>query len=155
MSDETGNRFERLETLRKAAWESFTTRRKDEWKVNLSLWGVLAAFTVGSLSGKWEFAGSPSEIMFVVLLPMSLLILHLFWLSRLSRANRLDKAEEGDFRTAMCLEIDHKFSDPLVEKLRRERAEDGALSPWAPLPQFITTSLLVALATYPVPRAGT
>jgi hypothetical protein len=38
------DRFEKLETLRKAAWESISNRRQFEWQVSIPFWTLLAVF---------------------------------------------------------------------------------------------------------------
>ena len=40
-------RFDKLEALRKAAWESISKRREFEWRVSIAFCGLLAAFVAG------------------------------------------------------------------------------------------------------------
>jgi hypothetical protein len=110
-------RFENLETLRKAAWESIATRREFEWRVSLAFWSLLAAFIAGVVThpdaipcgARWPLAG----------FPFVLWIAHVIWLLGLNRAYRLDKREEGDLREAMRIEASY-LENPCVTKWRNE-----------------------------------
>ena len=100
-------RFEQLEALRKAAWESIANRRQYEWRICIAFWTLLLAIIVGFGAGQVRsFAPRDRgwEIAFHVIasvVPLLLASVHTWWLFGVHRAYRLDKREESDLREAM------------------------------------------------------
>ena len=49
--ENTTNRFEQLETLRKAAWKSIANRRQFEWRLCIAFWTLLLAIVAAFGTG--------------------------------------------------------------------------------------------------------
>jgi hypothetical protein len=58
--DEIG-RFEKLETLRKAAWESIANRRQFEWRICIAFWTLLLAIIFGFGTGQVRASPQPTD----------------------------------------------------------------------------------------------
>jgi hypothetical protein len=144
------SRFESLETLRKAAWESIATRRKYEWQISISFWGFLLSFIGAVIAGGIQIAGCTG--LFLLAFPLVLCGAHCWWLCGLSRAYSIDKKDEGAFRKAMCAEIKFPPQDDVAANVRadvvKERDEKGALGNWNTGSQMLTTLALGYLAFY-------
>ena len=144
------NRFEALETLRKAAWESITTRRKYEWQISISFWGLLLSFIWALVTGKVPVAECTG--LYLLLFPLVLCGAHCWWLVGLFRAYTIDKKDEGAIRQAMRaeIELDPKYdvTAELRAKVEKERKEKGPVGNWNTGPQLLTTLALGCLAFY-------
>lgn len=93
-------RFQNLEILRKAAWESVASRREFEWRISLAFWSLLAAFIAGVATTKLGVAGHCAKYALSII-PIVLAYAHTRWLNGIERAHDLDRIEEGDFREEM------------------------------------------------------
>lgn len=142
-------RFEKLETLRKAAWESISGRREFEWHVSIAFWTLLGAFIAGFGIGRVAEIHD-SERWFLWIFPFSLGLAHSLWLCGLDRAYKIDKREEEAFRRAMRQDADVLFAEPKEDTDRRDKAKR---SQWNLRSQQITTWALTFLAMYVVFRA--
>jgi hypothetical protein len=101
--ENTTNRFEQLETLRKAAWESIANRRQFEWRLCIAFWtlllAIVAAFGTGHVTS-FDDSHRCSAVTFHVIAAIVALVLgavHTFWLFGLKNAYRLDKREGAIF----------------------------------------------------------
>jgi len=90
MTQEEERRFRALETLRKAAWESFNERRKYEFKVTFSMWTALAAL-IGLLMTRDMKGPAVAYAAGTTAVSVGAAALHAWWIGGISRANRLDK----------------------------------------------------------------
>jgi hypothetical protein len=140
------NKFENLETLRKAAWESIAARRKYEWQVSISFWGLLGSFIAALVTNKIEIAGGAGlGLLFV---PVLLCAAHFLWIVGLFHAYTIDKKDEEDLRNAMHSLVCFTSTTADGRSKVRERREKGALRNWNTLSQIITTVTLGILAVY-------
>lgn len=140
-------RFDKLETLRKAAWESFSSRRPIEWRVSLSLWGFLAAFIVALMSEKAAIELSPKLAFILISVLSAFPILHVLWLVGIVRAHTLDRMEEEQFRVEMRTLSGCAETPEIGDQRKRITAQRKyALINWNYGPQLVATLLLVGLA---------
>ncbi len=142
-------RFEDLETLRKAAWESIATRRKYEWQISISLWGLLFSFNGALVAGKMPVAGYAGLLLLIF--PLVLCVAHYLWLVGLFHAYSIDKKDEGAFRTAMhdLIKLEPKYDVTAELRAKAEKSrEDGPLRNWNTRSQILTTEALGYLAFY-------
>ena len=100
-------RFEQLETLRKAAWESIANHRQFEWRLCIAFWTLLlvivAAFGTGQVP-TFDHSHRCAAVTFHVIAAIVVVALgavHTIWFFILKSAYRLDKREESDFREEM------------------------------------------------------
>jgi hypothetical protein len=100
-------RFEQLETLRKAAWESIATRRQFEWRLCIAFWtlllAIIAAFGTGHVT-IFDHSHPCAAVTFHVIAAIVVLalgVVHTIWLFIIENAYTLDKREESDFREEM------------------------------------------------------
>ena len=61
MTDDERNRFESMDSLRQAAYDSFNDRRSYEWKFSLSIWTALAVLLAGLVQPAKDGASFPLE----------------------------------------------------------------------------------------------
>ena len=99
--------IQKLETLRKAAWESISNRRQFEWRLCIAFWtlllAIVAAFGTGhvpSFDGSHRCSAAIFHVI-AVIVALVLGVVHTFWLFGLQKAYTLDKREESDFREEM------------------------------------------------------
>ena len=140
------DKFENLETLRKAAWESIAARRKYEWQVSISFWGLLASFIAALVTNKIEIAGGAG--LGLLLVPVLLCVAHCWWIVGLFNAYTIDKKDEEDLRNAMHSLV--CFSSTTADQRSKitEKRKKGALRNWNTGSQIITTVTLGILAVY-------
>ena len=142
------NKFENLETLRKAAWESIAARRKYEWQISISFWGFLASFIAALVTNKIEIAGTGWVGLLLIFVPLGLCIAHYMWLVGMFHAYTIDKKDEEDLRKTMHSLI--FFTSTTVDERTqtREMRKKGPLRNWNTRSQIITTITLGLLACY-------
>jgi hypothetical protein len=138
------NKFENLETLRKAAWESIAARRKYEWQVSISYWGLLGSFIAALVTNKNEIAGGAGWGLLLV--PVLLCVAHCRWLVGLFHAYTIDKQDEEDLRNAMHSLVCFTSTTALKRSNVRKKREKGPLGNWNTLSQIMTTVALGILA---------
>jgi hypothetical protein len=146
--ENTTDRFEKLETLRKAAWESIASRRQFEWRLCIAFWtlllAIVAAFGTGRVPSFDDSHRCSAVTLHVIaaILALVLGMVHTFWLFGLKIAYRLDKREESDFREAMRNIAGYSEKEDLT-RWRNEAIDSG----WKQV--FIQTAMtwiLVSLA---------
>jgi hypothetical protein len=147
------NKFENLETLRKAAWESIAARRKYEWQVSISFWGLLGSFMATLVLHKDEIAGYGGlwGLLSLLLVPVLLCVAHCWWLVGLFHAYTIDKKDEEDLRNAMHSQICFNSTTADMRsnvRKKREQGSFGSLRNWNTRSQIITTVALGILAFY-------
>lgn len=149
MNDEERRRFESLESLRRAAYESFDSRRSYEWKLSLAIWTAEAialvallqptkAGEVFPLNRPWGWAGA-------LAVAVVLVILHCYLSDGLAKSNANDKAEARHFRD----EMEKMVNLEQVVKTPFERRDDEGTRgwrQWSHLGQIGITALLAAAA---------
>jgi len=110
MTDE--KKAEILLTLEKYSWDNLDRRRIYEWKFNISLWTVLTAL-IGILlsnpmSVNLEFM-IRQNYFFCILILVTIIISHLYWLYNLTLRNKLDiefaKLFESEIREIVKIEL--------------------------------------------------
>jgi hypothetical protein len=144
----TLTKFEKLETLRKAAWESLATRREFEWRVSLALWSLLAAFVYGVTKHKLGIVPWPEKIT-LGFVPILLGWAHILWLARLRRGDKLDKLEEGNFREEMRRDIPYAEPEKVTKNrgiILRSKETRHAWDHWNFWSQTMVTLALTTLA---------
>jgi hypothetical protein len=149
--ENTTNRFEQLETLRKAAWESIANHRQFEWRLCIAFWtlllAIVAAFGTGHVPS-FDDSHRCSAVTFHVIAAIVALVLgavHTFWLFGLKSAYRLDKREESDIREEMRKIAEYPEKPDLTE-WRKEAVNSG----WKRqvFVQTAMTWILVSLAVF-------
>lgn len=137
-------RFENLETLRKAAWDSFATRREFAWKVSIAFWSLLAAFIAGVVTNK-VYLGCLAKGLLTAF-PIILGCAHLLWIWGIRRGDLIDRMEEGDYRDAMRCEAAYSETEKL-KKFRNQVVEStGFVKHWNAVAQAMATIALLSLA---------
>lgn len=150
MTEEQKRRFDALETLRKAAYDSFDARRGYEWKFCFSAWTAFALF-IGALvtqpvetgkalpmTGSWPFLATMG-------MSAALTILHGVWLAGVGRANRADRLISYHFRREMInVSLVLPFADGLERELSVLRGRMGYLKSSSHGSQLAITGLLAA-----------
>jgi len=125
MDENERRRFESLEVLRLAAYQSFNDRRSYEWKLSLGIWSAQAIVAAALLrseddktlqgTSRWVAAAAFGAV---------LALLHLFFTWRVGRANRVDQDAFIVCRDAMealaSLEVGDDLKDGR-EELRKWR----------------------------------
>jgi flagellar biosynthesis protein FliQ len=145
-------KFENLETLRKAAWDSFATRRAVEWRVSLAFWSVLAAFIYGVATDKIGAIPQKEKIVLTII-PIFIATVHISWLSGLWRADRFDKMEEGFLRDEMRREIQYKEPTELTDlrdKIVGSMITRKRWKHWSFAPKAVATIALTILAIFSI-----
>lgn len=89
--------FEALETLRKAAWDSFYRRQSYEWKWCVAIWTPLLAFI--GIALKESHVWIPWHWM--VPMAILLLVLHIVWQVNLKNSNDNDNNKMYEFENNM------------------------------------------------------
>ena len=140
------NEFENLEMLRKAAWESITTRRKYEWQISISFWGLLGSFIAALVANKIEIAGWKG--LWLLLVPVLLCFAHCRWLVGLFHAYTIDKQDEEDLRKAMHSLVCFNSTTADARQEVRKSREKGPYRNWNTQSQIITTIALGILAAF-------
>jgi hypothetical protein len=140
-------RFDKLEALRKAAWESISKRREFEWRVSIAFWGLLAAFVAGFGTRQSAVSYSCSDRWLLAFFALLLGVGHVLWLCGLRRAYKIDKREEEAFREEMRQEAPFHESEEITD-LRKEARK----SSWNFTAQLITTCTIILLAIFVVLR---
>ena len=144
-------RFESLETLRSAAYNSFNDRRGYEWKFSISLWTALAIVLAGLLqptkSGESFPLHGPWVWKLAALTSFGLVFLHAMWNHWASKANKIDTAIAQHFRNKMhdMLEVpfDSGLNNTITEHRRHHKV--GWRQP-SHLVQMLVTALLSTAA---------
>ncbi len=142
------NKFENLETLRKAAWESIAARRKYEWQISISFWGLLVSFIAALVTNKIEIAGAGWVGLLLILVPLGLCTAHCMWIVGLFHAYTIDKKDEEDLRKAMHSIVSLDSTTVAKRTEIRKMREKGPLRNWNTRSQIITTITLGLLACY-------
>jgi len=149
MTDNNRRRFESLESLRRAAYESLNDRRSYEWKLSLSIWTALAILLAGLLqpakTGEVFPLKGPCVGFFAFIFGALLVILHAYWSNGASRANSVDRKVMLHFAHAM----QNMLNLPYEEALQKEIADLPATrgwTQWSHIAQIFITFLL-ALAS--------
>jgi membrane protein implicated in regulation of membrane protease activity len=119
--------------------------------VSLAFWGLLVAFVAG-VATNGTVATSCGVKWALAFFPIILGLAHIYWLSGLSRAYKIDKKEEGDLLEAMRIEASYQ-EDPDVTKWRSKIVNHrrlpgllGLLMDWNLVSQVIMTLALTVLA---------
>lgn len=142
-SENTTARFDKLETLRKAAWESISARRQYEWRISIAFWTLLAAFIAGAAT---KHIAVPSCAKFTLwIFPLLLGIAHSVWLFGLLRAYEHDKLEEEELRQAMKGDVPHQDSERLIQ---RRKEIKSSFRYWNFFSQLMTTLALTGLSIF-------
>lgn len=141
MTNEDKNKFDALEQLRAAAWDSFDKRRTYEWRICIALWTAFAAFIGAVVTGR--VATTTPVAVGTTIIALAVLILHHFWLRGLSRAHETDKREDVFFRRQMMDMLGLQFSEE--DKAHHKVIQDswGKFTNWSRLFQIGVTTLLV------------
>jgi len=144
MKDEERGRFESLENLRRAAYESFNDRRSHEWKFSLSLWGAEAILLAGLLqpfeNGEvFPLKGCCVRCVAVVFGSL-LVLLYGYWQHCAARANSVDKDVSRHFADEMVKILSLPYSKELQDKIDRI-PKDGTWRSWSNLAQIGITIL--------------
>jgi hypothetical protein len=146
MSDLDKAKFDALETLKQAEWESFHTRRHFEWKVCIALWTTYAAFIGTAFSGK---IGPLPEwsVLFVAAVMGIGVCCHYFWISEITRANDLDRKKYFHFRDQMMERLGQEFPTDIKDKEQKYKdKKEGKGLRWSKSFQVCITILLTLTA---------
>ena len=146
MTNEDKNKFDALEQLRAAAWESFDKRRPFEWRVCIALWTAFAAFIGALVTGKGVIPTTASAVGTTVI-ALTILVLHYIWLRGLGHAHEADKHIHLFFNGQMMDMLGVQFPEKLATRLAATRRGWGTMfANWNHLSQIGVTAVL-ALST--------
>lgn len=141
MSQDSKERFEQLETLRKAEWEKFSSRRPIGWKVCIALWTALAVFLAGlirsdvpELSYQAQFALTIAGVL--------LTAAHFIWLMGHARASTINQYTEHDIRDLMWAIVKFKRSTKSQVEVSKWEKQSVLTRKWPQLFQGAVTLLL-------------
>jgi uncharacterized membrane protein len=146
VNEEERRRFESLESLRRAAYESFDSRRSYEWKLSLGIWTAEALALVAllqptnrgedfPLKSHWALGGAGLVVLVLV-------FLHAYLSDGFAKANGCDKAEVRRFKKEM---------ETIALQVAKKRDDEGACGDdegargwkqWSHLGQIGITALL-------------
>lgn len=142
-----GERFTRLDTLRKFAWESIEARRGMEWKASIALWTLQAAFAYGLIQAKLALADG--EKIAISFFPIGVLVAHTWWMHGLFKAYNIDKLEELRLREQMgelaCHTPDIRVVRQVEQYVRDRWESPNAFANSLHGPQVLTTAILSVL----------
>lgn len=154
---EPQKRFEQLEILRKASWESIASRRSVEWRVSISLWSILAGFIALVISVNPDLENCEKALLLIV--PVAAVVIYAQWLCDMFKAYRIDKLEEGELRREMGkmagYEQNKRVQNSVAEMIEDRWNESGISHPISNTmhaPQVMTTILFAILAALVVLR---
>jgi hypothetical protein len=137
MTNDDKNKFDALEQLRAAAWDSFDKRRNFEWRVCIALWTAFAAFIGAVLTGKAP-STTTTATGGTIIIALAIIILHCIWLHGLCRANKADKDIAVFFEEQMMVMLNTEFSNNIKEQLKTIRDSGN----WNSLFQIGVTTIL-------------
>jgi hypothetical protein len=140
--------FEELKVLRDVAWASFTERREFEWRVALGLWTALAAFT-SLILGKEVVLHGDAPIVCVVAVAVILLSLHIFFVARIVKGNKVDRAMAHHYLEEMRKAAGSSLPASLQERVSAHQRQVGFRS-YAHVFQLGVTLVLCATAVLAV-----
>jgi hypothetical protein len=146
MNEEERRRFESLESLRRAAYESFDSRRSYEWKLSLGIWTAQALALVALLQPTGEDFPLKTHwaVLWGALVGVALVCLHGFLSHGFAKANANDKAESRHFMDAMVEKAMLKRSEfPFP---RWDEGTPGWRKWWSHLGQIGITCMLAVAA---------
>ena len=149
MTDVERRRFESIETLRRASYDSFNDRRSYEWKLSLSIWTALALLIAGlvqpakpdevfPLSAPWSWVGG-------LVAAMLLLFFHGYWSNGAARVNSIDRDAFLHFYQAMQTLLKLPFDATLQNAIKALPRKQG-WKQWSHVVQLLITALLAATA---------
>ena len=147
MTDDERNRFESMDSLRQAAYNSFNDRRSYEWKFSLSIWTALAVLLAGLVQPAQDGASFPLKgaavWLVAAIVGVLLVLLHAYWSNGASRANSVDKGVALYFACAMqdMLMLSLPFDGDLRKKIEALPKTEG-WTQWSHLAQVAITALL-------------
>jgi hypothetical protein len=150
MTDDERRRFESLESLRLAAYNSFNDRRGYEWKFCLSIWTAQAVFLAGLLQPtkpdeKFPLT-FPCAWVFAAFIGFLIICLHIYWSNGLARANLVDKKIFLFYDRLMQIMLNVHFTEEIKKEIDELPTTKG-WTQWSHLAQVaITTLLAVAVA---------
>ena len=148
MTEEDKCRFDALDALRKAGYDSFDHRRSYEWKLSFGIWTALAAFTAALVtqpveSGKHlPIAGPWAQAVTLVIVGL-VAYLHSQWLIGMGRSNNADRLISWHYENEMrdnLLKL--PFDTALNSELATLRRKMGRLTNWSYSSQLAITVLL-------------
>ena len=150
MNEDQKRRFDALETLRKAAYDSFDGRRTYEWKFCFSLWTAFAVL-IGALvtqpveEGKTLPVTGWGPFVATMVICVTLACLHGVWLVGLGRSNRVDRLISYHFEREMRdVSLVLPFPKGLEAELAVLRNRMGLIGNWSHGSQLTITLLLAA-----------
>lgn len=145
MTDDERNRFESMDSLRQAAYDSFNDRRSYEWKFSLSIWTALAVLLAGIVQPAKDGASFPLKgaavWLVAAIVGVLLVLLHAYWNNGASRANSVDKGVALYFARAMQAMLSLPFDGDLEKKIEALPKTEG-WTQWSHLAQVAITALL-------------
>jgi len=141
MDGDAKREFDALAELRSAAWESYSGRREQEWKVSLALWTSLSALAGFGLRSDPGLKGR-GVCLGAVIVALIIIGLHAFWLHRLAKSNQTDRGMERHFRRLMCGLLAANSITPELERRIVDPGQAVGLANYAHAFQLGITALL-------------
>lgn len=145
MTEEERRRFESLETLRHAAYVSFSDRRSYEWKLSLGIWTALAVLLAGLLQpaqpGEVFPVKSPWAWVVATVVAGALAFLHLCWSEGASRRNNVDVEVADHYASEMQRMLNVPYGEALCWEIACLPSRRGWKT-WSHLAQISITVLL-------------
>jgi hypothetical protein len=146
MDGKERRRFESLESLRSAAYNSMNDRRSYEWKLSLSIWTTLAVSIAGILQPASKEAAFPLKgciwaIPIYALAIAAIVFIHGYWSDKAARRNKIDTEKAHTYEDEMKKMSGVAFSGALQKKIDEPSKREG-WTEWSHLAQIMITLIL-------------
>jgi hypothetical protein len=136
MTSDEKARFDAFETLRQAAWNNFDHRRSYEWKLAISLWTALAAFTGAVITRPTDPAlpAVRGSVWLVAVGGLAVTLIHAYWSYNCKVRNDRDRKLSYLFEEKMCTLLSVSYADVLGHFVdahpRRAGSGEGLWNYW-------------------------
>lgn len=147
-------RFDQLFKLRCFWWERFDRRGGMNWKVAISTWTAIAAFTGAILSGKQTLQMGPLlQVAILVALP-AIVILHMYWIQGVGHASRYDKLKSDFYDLQLSNLVGLSFPKSVTDQDREFNKKAATIRSWFNSYFIAVTFVLCLLAGIVVSTAN-
>lgn len=143
-----------MESLRAAAYKSFTDRREYEWKFCIALWSALAfvdtALVFGRNGLQTDIPNQTALFWGTAITAVIVIGAHAWWTKGLARASRIDAKKGDEVTDKMCDLLGFQWSDDLKCLFREVARTRGSIFHWAHVVELVITGLLAVIAVVAV-----
>ncbi len=146
MNEDDKRLFDSLKSAADFWWERFDKRVTYNWKVSLSLWGVLVAYIGIVMRGDLTFSNSFWFTAITIFIGLAIACAHISYIVGSTRAHRIDRLHFNEYEQRYMKIIDLKYGDELKTLIEDAKEEQTSLKHWANSFLWIITFLLVVIA---------